>query len=109
VEAIIDFVGEKGAVEDGVAMLKRAGNYYVIGYGGMINVPTIDIISTEITFVGNLVGTYNDLVELMILTAQGKVTLHTQTYPLEAINDALAELDSGQLQGRGILIPEGIA
>src|SRR3954453_19786801 len=31
-EAIIDFVGEKGAVEDGVAMLQDGGFYYVIGY-----------------------------------------------------------------------------
>jgi NAD+-dependent secondary alcohol dehydrogenase Adh1 len=108
-EAVIDFVGEGGAVEDGVAMLRRAGSYYVIGYGGAINVPTIDVISTEINFVGNLVGTYNDLAELMTLAAQGKVSLHTSTYPLEAINDAMADLDGGRLRGRGILVPEGAA
>jgi NAD+-dependent secondary alcohol dehydrogenase Adh1 len=104
-EAVIDFVGEGGAVEDGVAMLRRAGTYYVIGYGGRINVPTIDVISTEINFVGNLVGTYNDLAELMTLAAQGKVALHTSTYPLDAANDAIGDLDAGRLQGRGILIP----
>ncbi len=104
-EAVIDFVGEGGAIEDGVAMLRRAGSYYVIGYGGKLNVPTIDIISTEINFIGNLVGTYNDLAELMILTAQGKVELHTAMYPLDAANDAIHALDSGKLRGRGILIP----
>ena len=41
----------------------------------------------------------------MTLTAQGKVTLHTSTYPLDAINDAMADLDGGRLQGRGILDP----
>ena len=41
----------------------------------------------------------------MTLTAQGKVTLHTSTYPLDAINDAMADLDHGRLQGRGILVP----
>jgi len=104
-EAVIDFVGEGGAIEDGVAMLRRAGTYYVIGYGGRLNVPTIDVISTEINFVGNLVGTYNDLAELMTLAAQGKVALHTSTYPLDAANDAIGDLDAGRLQGRGILIP----
>ena len=103
-EAIIDFVGEKGAIEDGVAMLRDAGSYYVIGYGENINVPTIDIISREINFIGNLVGSYNDLVDLMTLTAQGKVALHTSIYPLDAVNDAMADLDQGRLQGRGILI-----
>jgi len=104
-EALIDFVGEGGAIADGVAMLRRAGSYYVIGYGGILEVPTIDIISTEINFVGNLVGTYTDLVELMTLTAAGKVRLHTTTYPLEAFNDSLHDLDTGKLQGRGILVP----
>jgi NAD+-dependent secondary alcohol dehydrogenase Adh1 len=108
-EAIIDFVGEKGAVEDGVAMLRNGGFYYVIGYGQNINIPTIDVIFREISFIGNLVGTYVDLQDLMTLTAQGKVTLHTSTYPLDAINDAMADLDNGRLQGRGILVPAGAA
>jgi NAD+-dependent secondary alcohol dehydrogenase Adh1 len=107
-EAIIDFVGEKGAVEDGVDMIQDGGFYYVIGYGQNIDIPTIDVISREISFIGNLVGTYVDLQDLMTLTAQGKVTLHTSTYPLDAINDAMADLDNGRLQGRGILVPEGV-
>jgi len=104
-EAVIDFVGEAGAQDDAVGMLRRAGSHFIIGYGGKLNVPTIDIISTEINFIGNLVGTYNDLAELMTLTAQGKVTLHTVTYPLAATNDAIHDLDSGKLRGRGILVP----
>jgi NAD+-dependent secondary alcohol dehydrogenase Adh1 len=104
-EVVIDFVGERGAENDAVAMLRRAGSYFVIGYGGAINVPTIDIISTEINFVGNLVGTFNDLDELMTLAAQGQVKLHTQTYPLDAVNDAMDDLDAGRLRGRGILVP----
>jgi NAD+-dependent secondary alcohol dehydrogenase Adh1 len=106
-EAVIDFVGERGAIEDGVSVLRQAGSYFVIGYGENIDVPTIDIISREINFVGNLVGSYNDLAELMTLTAQGKVTLHTSSYPLDAVNDAMADLDNGRLHGRGILIPAG--
>jgi NAD+-dependent secondary alcohol dehydrogenase Adh1 len=106
-EAILDFVGEKGAIEDGIAMIRDAGSYYVIGYGENIDIPTIDIISREISFIGNLVGTYADLDELMTLTAQGQVTLHTTAYPLDAINDAMADLDQGRLQGRGVLVPPG--
>jgi NAD+-dependent secondary alcohol dehydrogenase Adh1 len=106
-EAIIDFVGEKGAIEDGIAMVRDGGFYYVVGYGENINIPTIDVISREISFIGNLVGTYTDLSELMTLTAQGQVSLHTTTYPLDAINDAMADLDGGRLQGRGILVPAG--
>jgi NAD+-dependent secondary alcohol dehydrogenase Adh1 len=106
-EAILDFVGEKGAVEDGIAMVQDGGFYYVIGYGQNLSIPTIDIISREISFIGNLVGTYTDLEELMTLTAQGKVQLRTSRYPLDAINDAMADLEEGRLQGRGILVPAG--
>jgi NAD+-dependent secondary alcohol dehydrogenase Adh1 len=105
-EVIVDFVGERGAIPDGIAMLRNAGSYYVIGYGDNLDIPTIDIISREINFVGNLVGTYNDLAELMTLTAQGKVSLETKTYPLDAINDAIADLDAGRLKGRGIILPD---
>ena len=104
-EVVIDFVGERGAENDAWAMTRRAGSHFVIGYGGTVNVDTIDIISTERNVVGNLVGTFNDLAELMTLAAQGKVKLHTQTYPLSAVNDAMDDLDGGRLQGRGILVP----
>lgn len=43
--------------------------------------------------------------ELMALTARGKVSLRTKTYPLEAVNDAMDDLESGRLRGRGILVP----
>ncbi|TDD07891.1 NAD(P)-dependent alcohol dehydrogenase [Saccharopolyspora terrae] len=104
-EAVIDFVGEGGATSDGVRMLRRAGDYHVVGYGENIDVPTIDIISAEINFIGNLVGSYNDLCELMVLAAQGKVRLHTSKYPLERFQDALDDLDAGRIRGRAILTP----
>ena len=104
-EAVIDFVGEGGATKDGVAMLRGAGNYYVVGYGENIDVPTIDIISAEINIIGNLVGSYNDLVELMALAAQGKVSLHTVKYRLEDYQQALDDLDAGRIRGRAILVP----
>jgi NAD+-dependent secondary alcohol dehydrogenase Adh1 len=104
-EVVIDFVGERGAQTDAWQMTRRAGSHFVIGYGSSVEVETIDLISTERNIIGNLVGTYNDLAELMTLTAQGKVTLHTRTYPLDQVNTAMDDLDHGRLQGRGILVP----
>jgi NAD+-dependent secondary alcohol dehydrogenase Adh1 len=104
-EVVIDFVGEGGATRDGARMLRRAGDYHVVGYGENIDVPTIDIISTEINFIGNLVGSYNDLCELMALAAQGRVRLHTTLYPLARFQDALTDLEAGRVRGRAILVP----
>ncbi len=104
-EVVIDFVGERGAQGDAWAMTRRAGSHFVVGYGGRIQVDAIDVIATERSVVGNLVGSYNDLAELMVLAAQGKVRLHTRTYPLADVNQAMDDLEAGRLQGRGILIP----
>jgi NAD+-dependent secondary alcohol dehydrogenase Adh1 len=103
---VLDFVAEQGAEMDGWNMTAPAGSYYVIGYGGTITIPTLDIISTERNVIGNIVGTYNELAELMSLAQAGKVTLHTKTYPLAAAPDALADLDAGRVRGRAILVPE---
>jgi NAD+-dependent secondary alcohol dehydrogenase Adh1 len=102
---VLDFVAEQGAEADGWAMTRRAGSYFVIGYGGTVHIPTLDIISTERNIIGNIVGTYNDLAELMALAQAGKVTLHTRVYPLGAAADAFADLDAGRVRGRAILVP----
>jgi NAD+-dependent secondary alcohol dehydrogenase Adh1 len=105
-DVVLDFVAEQGAENDGFAMTRAGGSYYVIGYGGTLTIPTLDVISTERNVVGNIVGTYNELAELMVLAETGKVTLHTRTYPLDAAVDALHDLDAGQVRGRAILVPE---
>jgi len=104
-DVVFDFVAEQGAEQDGFAMTRPAGSYYVIGYGGTLNVTTLDIISTERNIVGNIVGTYNELAELMALAQSGKVTLHTRTYPMDAAVEAFQDLDGGRVRGRAILVP----
>jgi NAD+-dependent secondary alcohol dehydrogenase Adh1 len=102
---VLDFVAERGAENDGWDMTGETGSYFVIGYGGELHIPTLDIITTERNVIGNIVGTYNELAELMALAQAGKVTLHTRTYPLDAAADALSDLDAGRVRGRAILVP----
>ena len=104
-DVVLDFVAEQGAENDGFAMTHSGGSYFVIGYGGTLNIPTLDIISTERNIIGNIVGTYNELAELMVLAQTGKVTLHTATYPLDAAVEAIQDLDAGRVRGRAILVP----
>jgi NAD+-dependent secondary alcohol dehydrogenase Adh1 len=104
-DVVLDFVAEQGAENDGFAMTRPGGSYFVIGYGGTLTIPTLDVISTERNIIGNIVGTYNELAELMVLAQAGKVTLHTKTYPLDAAQEALHDLDAGRVRGRAILVP----
>jgi NAD+-dependent secondary alcohol dehydrogenase Adh1 len=104
-DVVLDFVAEQGAENEGFAMTGRHGSYFVIGYGGTLSIPTLDVVATERNIIGNIVGTYNELAELMVLAEAGKVTLHTKAYPLDAAPEALHDLDAGQVRGRAILVP----
>ena len=103
--AVIDFVGEGNAIAQSVEMLRKGGTYWVVGYGGRIEVPAIDVIFAEIAVVGSLVGNYNELAELMVMAGQGRVTLHASEYRLDDINTAIHDLEGGRLHGRGVIIP----
>jgi NAD+-dependent secondary alcohol dehydrogenase Adh1 len=104
-EAVIDFVGEGDSVANGLKMTRNAGSYYIVGYGGKVEIPTMDMIVSEKTIVGNLVGTYPDLYELMALADRGLVTLATREYRLNQANQALHDLKDGTVKGRAVLIP----
>jgi len=104
-EAVIDFVGEKGSTKKGLDMTRRAGNYYIVGYGENLEIPTVDLIFTERNIIGNLVGTWADLNELMALADRGLVHLATVEYSLKDANKALHDLNNGTIKGRAILVP----
>jgi NAD+-dependent secondary alcohol dehydrogenase Adh1 len=104
-DAVFDFVGEDNTIGDSVGMLRPGGTYYLVGYGGTVTLPTMQLVLGEITVVGNLIGTNTDLADLVALASQGKVVLHSSRYPLEAANDAIDDLRHGRIRGRAILIP----
>jgi len=104
-EAVIDFVGEKGTTTKGLAMTRAMGSYYVVGYGEDIRVPTVDMVITEKNIIGNLVGTWAELTELMALADRGLVDLTTVEYRLGDANQALRDLRDGKIHGRAVLIP----
>lgn len=102
---VFDYVAEQGAENEAWQMVGPAGYQYNIGYGGEVKIPTLDFVAGEKNIIGNIVGTYNDLAELMVLAQRGQVTLHTKQYPLNSALDALHALDANQVRGRAILVP----
>jgi NAD+-dependent secondary alcohol dehydrogenase Adh1 len=105
VQAVLDYVGDHGSTDVGFQMLARAGTHFVVGYGGVINMTTADVIRAEKSFVGNFVGRYNDLAELIALAKQGKAKMYSKMYDLEAAEDAFTDLMAGRVRGRAILVP----
>jgi NAD+-dependent secondary alcohol dehydrogenase Adh1 len=104
-DLVFDFVGTDQTHADSAAMLARGGTYSVIGYGGTIAIPSPALVVNEQSVVGNLVGSWIDLWELLQLHAAGRVTLKTETHSLDAVNDVLQKLRDGDVTGRAVLVP----
>lgn len=104
-DVVFDFVGTDQTHADSAAMLARGGTYSVIGYGGVISIPSGALVVNEHAVVGNLVGTWVDLWELLQLHGAGKVVLKTETHSLDSVNDVLAKLRDGEVTGRAVLVP----
>jgi NAD+-dependent secondary alcohol dehydrogenase Adh1 len=104
-DLVFDFVGTDQTHADSAAMLARGGTYSVIGYGGTISIPSPALVVNEHAVVGNLVGTWIDLWEVLQLHAAGRVTLKTETHSLDSVNDVLDKLRDGEVTGRAVLVP----
>jgi NAD+-dependent secondary alcohol dehydrogenase Adh1 len=105
-DLVVDFVGTDATHAAALEMLVRGGTYAIVGFGGMVTVPSAAMVGGEITIVGNLVGSWIDLWEVLQLHARGRIMLKTETHPLEAVNDVLAMLREGEITGRAVLIPD---
>ena len=104
-DVVFDFVGTDQTHAASAEMLARGGTYSVIGYGGTISIPSGALVVNEHSVVGNLVGTWVDLWELLQLHAAGKVTLKTEVHSLDSVNVVLAKLHDGEITGRAVLVP----
>jgi NAD+-dependent secondary alcohol dehydrogenase Adh1 len=104
-DLVLDVVGTDETHAAGMAMLGRRGTYSIVGYGGTITVPSLDVVEHEKTAIGSLVGSWPDLWEVLQLHARGRIELRTETHRLEAINDVLDGLRAGEITGRAVIVP----
>ena len=102
---VIDFVGELGVENICWKLLRKGGECIVVGYGGKVEVPTLELVANEIKIGGSLVGDYTELVELMELNADGKVKMHYTPYRLDDINTAIDDFKNRRFTGRGVIVP----
>jgi NAD+-dependent secondary alcohol dehydrogenase Adh1 len=103
---VVDFVGTDQTHAAGLDMLVRGGTYGVVGFGGTVSMPSAALVGGEISIVGNLVGSWIDLWEVLQLHARGRLTLKTERHALDDVNDVLAMLREGEVTGRAVLVPD---
>jgi D-arabinose 1-dehydrogenase-like Zn-dependent alcohol dehydrogenase len=59
----------------------------------------------EFSFVGNIVGRFAELQELVALVDQGEVDLHTSRYDLDEVNTVAERLEHREIDGRAVITP----
>ncbi len=104
-DVVMDVVGNDQTLANGVKMLRKGGTVIIVGYGGIANLKAIDMIFSEYSVIGSLVGNWDELRELIELTRQGKVKVLTRMGKLDEVNDFLDRMKKGTLEGRGVVVP----
>jgi D-arabinose 1-dehydrogenase-like Zn-dependent alcohol dehydrogenase len=104
-DVVLDFVGETSTATLALQVLARRGVYSVVGYGGDVSVPTMSLVAREIRIWGNLVGTYNELGELVKIFVRRELKAQIDRHPLGDIEGVLSALRKGEMKGRAVMMP----
>jgi len=99
VDASIVFVSSGAVVEQALQATKPGGTV-VMG----ANAPVGDYaFATEKTVVGSLLGSRQQMREVLELAAAGKIRAHCEPFPLEEATTALTRLKNGEIRARAVL------
>jgi propanol-preferring alcohol dehydrogenase len=93
-----------GAFTQALRLVRRKGTVAFVGLPpGNFETRIVDVVLKRITIRGSIVGTRKDLAEALQFAAEGKVRAHIRRAPLGAINQVLADLRNGKVEGRMVL------
>ena len=104
-DLVFDFVGTDQSHADALAMLARGGTYSIIGFGGMVSVPSAALVGGEQTVVGQPRRHLARPLGGHAAPRGRPLVLKTETHPLDSVNDVLAKLREGEVTGRAVLVP----
>lgn len=105
VDLVVDNIGTRASVRQGLGLLRPGGKFLVMAYlDESFEVPSIPLFKTEQQIIGCRGSTRQDLIDVVRLVQLGQLTpVVGAYYPLEKIRDAAARLESGDLVGRIVL------
>ncbi len=102
VDVVVDNIGNRESVRQGLAVLRPGGKFLVVAYlDETFEIPTLALFKTEQQIIGCRGSTKQDLIDVVRLVQTGKVTpVLGASYALEEIQEAVARLESGDVVGR---------
>jgi propanol-preferring alcohol dehydrogenase len=106
-DAAIALAAAPKPFEQAYRSLRRGGTLVFVGLPAenYIELPIFETVLNGITIVGSIVGTRLDLREVFELHAAGKTRVIYEERPLEQVNEAIEEVERGDVQARVVLRP----
>jgi len=102
VDVVVDNVGNRASVRQGLSVLRPGGKFLVVAYlDETFEVASMPLFKTELQIIGCRGSTKQDLIDVVKLVRTGQVTpVLGASYALEEIQEAVARLESGDVVGR---------
>ena len=110
VDVVFDFVGSQESLDLAAAVTGRGGAIVVTGGGGgrlsiTARMGAGGAPDREVAIVHTFGGTRDDLGRALALAEAGRIRTHVEVFDLANAGRALAQLDTGDLLGRAVLVP----
>ncbi|MBB3458288.1 D-arabinose 1-dehydrogenase-like Zn-dependent alcohol dehydrogenase [Rhizobium sp. BK313] len=105
-QAIVDFVGSDQTCALAMGLLAPGGTYVNVGlFGGQLRLPLAVLSLKQLTIRGSYVGSLAELHELIEHVRAGNIKpIPVTSRPFSTLNEGLAALQSGLVQGRQVLV-----
>lgn len=93
--------------EQAFRSLRRGGTlvFVALPADNAVTIPIFETVLNGITIVGSIVGTRTDLREVFELHAAGLTTVAREVRPLDAVNEAMADVEAGRVAARVVFQP----
>jgi len=107
VDLVIDGVGRKETVEWSLRTLKKGGRFIAMGYDPVnpVPFPMLDMHNNEWTIHGTKASTRQELKEVIRAVERGHILpVVSRRIPLVKVNEGLAIIRKGEVQGRTVLV-----
>ncbi len=94
----------RAAYDTALKCLRPSGTLAVVGLPAeALSFAALALVSNEVHIVGSAVGTRDDVRAVLAMAAAGQIRCHTETQPLERINEVFEQMGQGRISGRVVL------
>jgi alcohol dehydrogenase, propanol-preferring len=104
-DVVLDFVGSDSTLELGAAVVRMQGDLTIVGLGGGTLGVSFFSVPYEVSIQTTYWGSRPELHEVLNLGARNLIRPKIRTYPLEEAREAYRAMETGQFEGRAVIVP----